>query len=329
LEIIVKYFIEIDPISGFVLVFYAMKKVGFVYDDAFLRHETPEWHPESKERLISIISALKGSDIWEKLIHIKPRKAAFPDIEKVHMKQYVENIKRHAPGYLDPDTYLSAGSLDAALFAAGALLEALDRCKSGGIERAFCAVRPPGHHAEADRAMGFCIFNNVAVAARYAQGIGYKKVFIVDFDVHHGNGTQHAFDNDGTVFYFSTHQYPHYPGTGGADEKGIMAGRGFTYNIPMAAGSGDKEYISIYRDILPSLLSNFNADCILVSAGYDIHSGDPLSQIHVSTEGVRNIVMSIVSGQEIPIVFALEGGYNLNALSESVSVTLRELLEII
>ena len=306
-----------------------MKKVGFIYDDIFLKHDTPQWHPESKERLIAIINALKNSDVWDKLIHIKPAKAEYKDIEAVHTHEYIERIKKMRPGYADPDTYISEKSLEAALYAAGAVIEAINRCKGGETERAFCAVRPPGHHAEADRAMGFCIFNNIAVGARHAQKIGYKKVFIIDFDVHHGNGTQHMFEEDNTVFYFSTHQYPHYPGTGNDSERGRKKGEGFTYNMPMSSGSGDKEYFSAYNEVLPHLVKKFCPNMLLVSAGYDIHFRDPLSGINISDKGIKDIVKGILScsSPDIPIVFALEGGYDLKALGESVLLTIKEMLD--
>jgi acetoin utilization deacetylase AcuC-like enzyme len=303
-----------------------MKKVGFAYDDVFLRHETPKWHPECKERLISVLNTLRGSPVWDKLIQIRPAKAGFADIGAVHAHRYVEKIRSAKEGYLDPDTYLSSGSLDAALFAAGAVMEAIRWCRDGEIHRAFCAVRPPGHHAEADRAMGFCIFNNVAVGARHAQKLGYKKVFVVDFDVHHGNGTQHIFEDDDTVFYFSTHQYPHYPGTGRESEHGTGKGNGFTYNLPMASGSGDREYFSAYHDVLPGLMKKFGPDIVLVSAGYDIHKDDPLAAIRVSDEGIRTIATSILSFPA-PAVFALEGGYDLDALAASVLITIEEMLK--
>jgi acetoin utilization deacetylase AcuC-like enzyme len=309
-----------------------MKKVGFLYDDIFLKHEMPPGHPESSKRLVKILNDLKNSDDWNNLIHIKPRRADDEDILKVHTRDYFETI-RNFTGFFDSDTYISENSLEAARFAAGAVIEAVDRCKKGEIDRAFCAVRPPGHHAEADRAMGFCIFNNIAVGARYAQKIGYNKVFIIDFDVHHGNGTQHIFEKDDTVFYFSTHQYPHYPGTGGDTERGKDKGVGFTYNITMPYGSGDKDYFYAYRDILPRLIQNFRPDIILVSAGYDILLSDPLSGIKVTNEGLRSIVRGILLKRtttylpSLPYVFALEGGYNLEALSESVLRTIKELLE--
>ncbi len=304
-----------------------MKKVGFIYDDIFLRHVTPDWHPERKERLVQIVSSLKKSGLWENLIRIKPRCATYEEIALVHTDDYISRIKTSGVGYLDPDTYMSEDSLEAALYAAGAVIEAVEQCKTGEIERAFCAVRPPGHHAEAERAMGFCIFNNIAIGARYARKKGYKKVFVIDYDVHHGNGTQHIFEEDDTVFYFSTHEFPHYPGTGKDSEKGIGKGKGYTCNVPMPSGAGDKEYLSVYENILPPLVKAFEPDLILVSAGYDIHRDDPLSGIRVSDEGIRGIVNSILSCSSNPFIFALEGGYNLSALGESVRVTLEEMLK--
>jgi acetoin utilization deacetylase AcuC-like enzyme len=309
-----------------------MKKVGFIYDDIFLKHEMPPGHPESPQRLIQILETLRASDCWNQLTHIKPGRAGDDDILMVHTREYFDKIKTFT-GFYDGDTYVSENSFEAALFASGAVIEAIDWCKSGKIERAFCAVRPPGHHAEADSAMGFCIFNNIAVGARYAQKVGYKKVFIIDFDVHHGNGTQHIFEEDESVFYFSTHQYPHYPGTGGDSERGRGKGEGYTYNIPMPYGTGDKDYFYAYRDILPRLIKNFRPDIILVSAGYDIHLNDPLSGFKVTNEGMRSIVRGILLRSTttylppMPYVFALEGGYDLKALGDSVLHTVRELLE--
>ena len=303
-----------------------MKKVGFIYDDIFLSHEMPSGHPESAERLLAIVKALKQSEIWDKLSHIRPRKADKKDILAVHSGSYFEKVMKFT-GYFDPDTFISIHSIEAALYASGAIIEAVEGCRTGKIERAFCAVRPPGHHAEANRAMGFCIFNNVAVGARYAQKSGFRRVFIIDFDVHHGNGTQHIFEEDDTVFYFSTHQYPHYPGTGHDTERGKGKGSGYTYNIPMHYGSGDKDYFHAYQDILPGLVENFGTDIVLVSAGYDLHAADPLAGLRVTNEGIKNIVRGILSSKSnIPCIFCLEGGYNLTALSESVRITLKELL---
>lgn len=304
-----------------------MKKVGFIYDEIFQWHKTPAWHPETSDRLVYIVNALKDSNLWNEMIHIKPRLAGYDDIARVHTISYIEKIKTFGIGYLDGDTYMSERSLEAALYSAGAVIEAVERCKSGEIQRAFCAVRPPGHHAGANNAMGFCIFNNIAVGARYAQKIGYKKVFIVDFDVHHGNGTQHIFEEDDTIFFFSTHQYPHYPGTGTIEEKGRNKGIGYTFNVPMAAGSNDKDYLHIYQNTLPELIKHFNPDIILVSAGYDIRSEDPLSSISISDKGIRGIINGILSCSTNPVIFTLEGGYDLKSLGESIKITCEEMTE--
>jgi acetoin utilization deacetylase AcuC-like enzyme len=304
-----------------------MSSTGLVYDDVYLKHKAPPGHPENEQRLVAIMNRLRGSDLWDSLVHIAPRKAITSELEAVHTKEHVERMQKARGGYADPDTYLSEGSFEAALYAAGGVIEAIDRCKGGEIERAFCAVRPPGHHAEASHAMGFCLFNNVAVGARHAQKVGYPKVFIVDFDVHHGNGTQHIFEEDDSVFYFSTHQYPHYPGTGSAEEKGKGKGVGFTANVPMAPGSGDEEYGHVYGTVLPELMRVFSPDIVLVSAGYDIRSEDPLAYIRISNEGIKGIVNGILHAIEAPAVFCLEGGYDLDALAESVYLTTKMLVE--
>jgi acetoin utilization deacetylase AcuC-like enzyme len=304
-----------------------MVKVGFVYDDVFLRHETPTGHAENSNRLVHLVEVLRASEIWDRLVRIKPRRATFEDVARVHSKEYIEKLKRFGTGHLDFDTYMSKDSLEAALYAAGAMMEAVDRCKKGEIERAFCAVRPPGHHAEAHRAMGFCIFNNVAVGARYAQTIGYGRIFIIDFDVHHGNGTQHIFEEDDSVFYFSTHQYPHYPGTGRSSERGRARGEGFTFNVLMDSGSDDGDYGPVYNQVLPRLVNDFAPDLLLVSAGYDIHVKDPLSGIRVTDEGIRSIVRGILSSTVKPVIFSLEGGYNLAALARGVKITVEEMLK--
>lgn len=303
-----------------------MVKVGFFYDEVYLSHQNPSGHPESADRLRAIMRRLQASPLWPQLVHLPPRAATLAEIALAHERAYVEELQGLGPGFLDGDTFLSEDSFRAAQFAAGAVLAAVSACQEGRIERAFCAVRPPGHHAEAGRAMGFCLFNNVAIGARFAQGLGYKKVFIVDFDVHHGNGTQHIFEADDTVFYFSTHQFPHYPGTGSTREEGVGKGLGFTRNVPLTGHSGDVDYHRVYRQQLPPLLQGFAPDLVLVSAGYDIRAEDPLADMQVTGPGIRDIVQGILSASPVPVVVALEGGYHLGALAESVEITLDELL---
>lgn len=304
-----------------------MKKVGFIYDEIFLSHEPPAWHPDAKDRLINIIASLKDSGLWKEMVICKPRCASHDDLARVHTNEYIDKIKRFGAGQLDPDTYVSHGSFNAALHAAGAVMEAVCRCRQGEIERAFCAVRPPGHHAETDQAMGFCIVNNVAVGARYAQVLGYRKVFIIDFDAHHGNGTQHIFEEDDSVFYFSTHQHPYFPETGKDMERGKGKGIGYTYNIPIQAGSGNREFLYVYQDILPGVMLRYAPDIVLVSAGYDIHVKDLHADIRVSHEGIRAIVQSILSCSNVPVIFTLEGGYDVTSLGESVRITIEEMLK--
>ncbi|MBF0515726.1 MAG: histone deacetylase [Nitrospirae bacterium] len=303
------------------------KKTGFIYSDVYLKHEMPGGHPECSDRLLAITADLKVSKMWPQLIKIEPEEASYEDLKAVHADQYIDQARRMTRGYLDPDTYMCENTYEAALYAAGAIITAIKKCKSGEIERAFCAVRPPGHHAEQDRGMGFCIFNNVAVGARFAQKVGYKKVFIIDFDVHHGNGTQHMFYADDTVFYFSSHQYPHYPGTGGAREIGVGKGQGFTYNIPLHSGSGDSDMHDAYHVKLHEQVAKFAPDIILVSSGYDIHRLDPLAGLSVSNAGIKDIVDGILSAKRgIPVIFTLEGGYSLEAIAASVLITMEELL---
>ena len=229
-----------------------MGRVGFVYDPAYLGHEMGLGHPESPARLRAICAHLQSSGTWSRLQQLTPRRAERQWIEIIHHSSYVESLERRSPvdGYasLDPDTSMSPGTLDAAYLATGGALTAVDAIMKKDIDHAFCAVRPPGHHAEADRAMGFCFLNTVAIAARYIQQqYGVQRVLIVDWDVHHGNGTQHAFYDDASVLFFSSHQFPYYPGTGGATETGEGAGKGFTLNVPFSGGEGDDDYQEVFR----------------------------------------------------------------------------------
>jgi acetoin utilization deacetylase AcuC-like enzyme len=226
---------------------------------------------------------------------------------------------------------MGPGSLAAAYLAAGGALAAVDAIQSGQVDHVFCAVRPPGHHAEAGRAMGFCLFNNVAVAARYVQKKhGLKNVLIVDWDVHHGNGTQHSFEEDPSVLFFSTHQYPHYPGTGRATERGKGSGEGFTINVPMEPGQGDDEYRAIFLKYLVPVAEKFKPEFVIISAGFDAHKDDPLANMCLTEEGyseltriVAGIAKRHAGGR---ILSSLEGGYNLSALAASVDAHIQALL---
>lgn len=307
-------------------------RAGFVYDDIYLEHDYPD-HPERKERLVSIVNHLEKAGLTKELIRIEPRRATVEEVSLNHDPSYIQEVHDFCAsggGFLDPDTYATPRSYDVALTAVGGVLEGIDRILKGEVEAVFCAIRPPGHHAEYAKAMGFCLFNNVAIGARYLRKIkGLGRVFIIDFDAHHGNGTQRSFYEDDTVFYFSTHEYPFYPGTGSAKERGAGKGEGYTLNVPMPAGAGDSDYDHVYGNLLPKVVRDFDPDFILVSAGYDLHSDDPLTYLNVSTEGIRRIVRSIMGVSKdigAPVLFALEGGYNLRALGESVVATVEEML---
>ncbi len=302
-------------------------KVAYITDDIYLQHHTGAMHPESPERLRAINKAIEP--LSTSLVLKSPISASEHILELVHFSEHIEMIKNICAygGSIDSDTVCSSDSFDAARMAVGAGIVALDGIKSGEFERAFCAVRPPGHHARPAQAMGFCLFNNIAIAARYAQSIGYEKVMIIDFDVHHGNGTQDTFYEDNSVFYFSSHQAYIFPGTGVESDIGEGKGSGYTANFPMMAGSTDNELLDIYKNDLPPCVNDFKPDIILVSAGYDLHESDPLAQLNITTEGIRSIVRLILNSADVPFVFFLEGGYNVNTLGENVKVTLKEMMK--
>ncbi len=254
--------------------------IGFIYDDIFLRHTPPNWHPERPERLRAILNTIEKRGLKDKIVWLKPEKATIEDLKAVHTEEHINRILKNNKTYIDPDTYISKDSPEAALYASGAVIKGIDEVISQRVKYIFACVRPPGHHATEERAMGFCLFNNIAVGARYAIKKGIRKILIVDFDVHHGNGTQDIFYEDPDIFFFSTHEYPHYPGTGRSEEIGTGKGKGFTRNIPMRSGAGDAEYIHVYNSILPEIVNSFRPEIMLVSAGYDIHIDDPLSSIN-------------------------------------------------
>src|SRR2546427_8120770 len=267
-----------------------MGNTGLIYDPRYLDHDMGAGHPESPNRLRAILQQLEQSGTAARLTRVEPREAEDEWITQIHTPSYLAMLKTHAPTKgrvsLDPDTSMSPGSLTAAYLAAGGALAAVDAIMSRQVDHVFCAVRPPGHHAEAGHAMGFCLFNNVAIAARYVQKkYGLKRVLIVDWDVHHGNGTQHAFEDDPSVLFFSTHQFPFYPGTGRTSERGTGAGLGYTLNIPLAAGCGDREYQEVFEKVLYPAAQAFEPHLVLVSAGFDAHHDDPLASMNVTEDG--------------------------------------------
>ncbi|MDH4185459.1 MAG: histone deacetylase [Nitrospira sp.] len=314
-----------------------MAKTGFVYHPAYLEHDMGAGHPESPDRLRAIMQRLEQSGTAARLTGIEPRKAEDEWITEIHTASYLERLKALAPARgrvsLDPDTSMSPGSLTAAYLAAGGALAAVDAIMSREVDHVFCAVRPPGHHAEAGHAMGFCLFNNVAIAARYVQKrYGLSRVLIVDWDVHHGNGTQHSFEDDASVLFFSTHQYPHYPGTGRATERGRGGGEGFTINVPMEAGEGDEEYRAVFQKTLVPAADAFKPEFVIISAGFDAHQDDPLASMGLTEDGyadltgiVADIARRHAAGR---ILSSLEGGYNLTALASSVDRHVQALLAI-
>jgi acetoin utilization deacetylase AcuC-like enzyme len=295
---------------------------GLLYSSEYLRHYSKQRHPENPERLKAIVQALKGSGLAKEFQTIYPRRATLDDLQLVHTSEhcaFVRETSENGGGMADPDTYIGEGSFEVACHAAGGLFAAVDAMGRGEVQRVLALARPPGHHATPSRAMGFCLFNNVALAARYAQRKGFKKILIVDWDVHHGNGTQEIFYEDPTVGYFSVHQFPFYPGSGARDEAGRGAGEGYTANVPLLAGCGDAEYLAALADDLPPLWERVDPAMVFVSAGFDAHVRDPLAGMRVTTEGFgRMASMVLRRAGEIPVLFTLEGGYDLNALGESV-----------
>ncbi len=310
----------------------AQRGVEVITDPRYAEHAGPAGHPERPERLRAVAEALDG--FGGALARRAPREASPDELYAVHERAHVELVRRAAAAgtaQLDPDTFVSAASYDVALLAAGGCTDLALRVASGAARAGFAAVRPPGHHAEGDRAMGFCLFNNAAIAARAVQReAGVERVLLLDWDVHHGNGTQHTFESDPSVLYVSTHQYPFYPGTGAAREIGTGRGEGATLNVPMPAGCGDAEYIGVFERILAPAARAFRPDYWIISCGFDAHEDDPLAAMRVTQSGyaaltaiVRTLADELSGGR---MLFVLEGGYSLRGLREGVQALVAGLL---
>ncbi|MGB8344490.1 MAG: histone deacetylase [Ktedonobacteraceae bacterium] len=319
---------------------------ALIYDPIFLEHKTPRKHPERPERLEMSIKVLEALGWLERegLVQLAPRAATEDELAAVHERAYIQQVRaacaevaaQEARGgsstrFFATDTYVSARSYEAAIKAAGAPLTAIDAIMADEIDNAYCLVRPPGHHALPEAAMGFCLFNNVAVAARYAiDRHGLERVMIIDYDVHHGNGTQEMFYDDPRVLYFSIHQAPFYPGTGASDERGEGVGLGTTINVPLPATTGYETYDPIFRQVLAPAADRFNPQLILVSAGYDAHWNDPVGQMNLSTAGfaqlngiIIELAKQVCNGR---LIMVQEGGYNLDVMSACVATSINWLL---
>lgn len=313
-----------------------MSDLSFVYHKDFLNHDTGAGHPERPDRLRTLINHLITKPLWKEINHVQPQVASLEWVEKVHPIEHIKTIERRCKNgetVLDTgDTHVCRASYDVALLAVGGTLLGVDEVMNAKSKAAFCAIRPPGHHAETTKVMGFCLFNNIAIGARYAQKkYGVERVAIIDWDVHHGNGTQEIFYADDSVFYISLHQYPFYPGTGAADETGIGKGKGFTLNCPMKAGSTEKEYREAFQLKIIPALERYKPDLIMISAGFDAHKDDPLANILLTENSFANMTRFV---QELAdracggrIVSVLEGGYNLDALARSVETHLATLTQ--
>jgi acetoin utilization deacetylase AcuC-like enzyme len=312
-----------------------MSSVGVVRDPLYHRHLNDPWHPESPARLAAIDEMLAGFPLRDSVVEIPARDASFEELAWVHEPSYIRLIERtreRPRTVLDPDTSANAHSWEAARRAAGGAMQAVEAVLGGRVPAAFALVRPPGHHAEADRARGFCLFNNVAVAAEYAlRRRGLSRVLIVDWDVHHGNGTMHSFYGSRAVLYFSIHQYPHYPGTGRVDEIGAGEGLGYTVNVPLSGGQEDADYLAVFAELLRPIALAYAPELVLVSAGFDSHRDDPLAGMSVTVRGYGLMTAALRelvgrTGAAGPVL-VLEGGYDLAVLAGGVARVLEVLIE--
>jgi acetoin utilization deacetylase AcuC-like enzyme len=309
-----------------------MLRTGLVLDARYEAHTTPPGHPERPDRIV-VLCQLVDQLRRDSILRIDPRPATEEELTYNHDVEHVRQVQSTAQrrySQFDPDTSASQRSYEIACLAVGGCLELVDQIMAGEIDNGFAMVRPPGHHAERDRAMGFCLFNNVAVAAHHLRRRhGLQRILIMDWDVHHGNGTQHSFYDDPGVLYISTHQYPHYPGTGAADEVGVGAGRGATVNIPLPAGGGNEIYGEAFRTIVEPIARQFDPRFVLISAGFDCHRRDPLGGMEVDEQGIAAMTRSLLriarehcSGRCAAV---LEGGYDLRALRDSAETLIVEL----
>jgi acetoin utilization deacetylase AcuC-like enzyme len=313
-----------------------MSEVGLVVDRRFEDHDTGAMHAERPARLRAIRSALEASRLASRCVRIPLRRAPDELLREVHSEGYIralEDACAAGGGWLDADTVAGSESVEIARLAAGSLVALCEEVLAGRAARGFAAVRPPGHHAEVSAAMGFCLFNNVAIAAaRLLREPGIERVLIVDWDVHHGNGTQHIFESDPRVFFFSVHQSPLYPGTGAAEETGVGRGKGTTLNCPLPRGAGDAEFLGTLSGALVDSQESFRPQFVLVSAGFDAHAADPLAQLRVTTPafGAATRIVRAIADRHAggKIVSVLEGGYDLDALAASVGAHLEALLDV-
>ncbi len=312
-------------------------KTAIIHHPVYEQHETGDNHPESPARYVAVMEALRGdADLWSKLLELEAPPAPRGDVQAAHTPQHFKRVERavsEGRGYLDADTIVSMRSLDAALRAAGGACRAVDAIMAGEARNAFLPTRPPGHHATNENAMGFCLFNTVAVAARYAQSRyqEIERVAIIDWDVHHGNGTQGIFYDDPKVFFFSAHQYPWYPGTGTRGETGQGRGRGYTLNLPLRARTPAAEHRRAFEAALEEIGARFKPDLVIISAGFDSREGDPLGQLLLADEDFTEMTRAVKAWAREAcagrVVSCLEGGYNLQTLGATVAAHVRTLGE--